>query len=86
MKLLLKVYFFVKPNGLHPFQSRYPKKGKETSRDYENDWEPLNWKWKDFNEACNELITLLETPNKCAALNGRKHKNCNFKTSNKYVD
>ena len=86
MKLLLKAYFFLKPSKVHPLKARFPMPGKEHSRDYDQDWTPLNWTFADFKQAVETIIEKLQIPNSCTheKRTGRKHRGCNHKRSNRF--
>lgn len=71
-QLLLKIYFFCKPTKFHPYQARYPKPGKETSKNYQNDWLPVGWSIEDFKNACVKLGELLTIMDNCTHARHRR--------------
>ena len=79
MEMLLKIIFFIKPTNFHPLFARIPKPGKETSRDYDNDWIPIGWSLEDFTRSCKEFGDLITIADTCT----HKHKHhFTWKSSN----
>ena len=82
MKKLLKIIFFIKPTNFHPLFAKIPKPGKETSKDYDNDWESIGWSIDDFERACKELGELLTIRDTCTH---KMNHNVTFKSSNHMI-